>query len=135
MIQDIDIGVVAKRSGFSASTLRYYEEIGLIRSIGRSGLRRMFDPDVLNRLALIALGRRAGFTLSEIAAMFRPDGTKIDRDQLRAKAEELDLKIKQLTAIRDGLSHAARCPAPSHLECETFQKLLTLAAKDQKRKK
>jgi DNA-binding transcriptional MerR regulator len=57
----LDIGEVSERSGVPASTLRYYDEIGLISSIGRHGLRRQFGPDVLMQLALIALGKSAGF--------------------------------------------------------------------------
>ena len=76
----MDIAEVAKRSGLPASTLRYYEEKGLIASHGRQGLRRVFDDRVLERLALIALGRAAGFSLEEIARMFAPDGQPaIDR--------------------------------------------------------
>src|SRR3546814_8415079 len=72
-VRDLDIAEVAQRSGVPASALRYYEEKGLIASIGRRGLRRLFDPGVLERLALIALGRAAGFSLAEIALMFAPD--------------------------------------------------------------
>ena len=42
-MKDLDIADVAKRSGLPASTLRYYEERGLITPIGRRGLRRLFD--------------------------------------------------------------------------------------------
>ncbi len=121
----MDIGEVARRAGVPASTLRYYEERGLIVSNGRHGLRRMFHASVLQRLALIALGRSAGFTLDEIARMFAADGRpEIDRGLLAAKATELDGTIRKLLALRDGLRHAARCPAPSHLECPTFRKLM-----------
>lgn len=126
----LDIGTVAQRSGLPASTLRYYEEKGLIASIGRHGLRRLFHPDVIERLALIALGRRAGFSLGEIAAMFGPDGRpQIDRRQLAAKADGLDRTIRQLTALREGLRHAARCPAPDHMACPTFQRMLRVAVR------
>jgi hypothetical protein len=47
---------------------------------------------------------------------------------LAEKAEELDGTIRRLTAMRDGLRHAAACPARSHLECPTFRRLLRLAA-------
>lgn len=125
----MDITEVAKRSGVPASTLRFYEEKGLIASVGRRGLRRLFDSGVLERLALIALGRSAGFSLDEIASMFAPDGRpQIDRRALAAKAEELDGTIRELSAMRDGLRHAAVCPAPSHLECPTFRRLLKGAA-------
>lgn len=126
---DLDIVEVARRSGLPASTLRYYEDKGLIASVGRRGLRRLFDPGVLDRLALIALGRVAGFPLDEIAAMFGEDGKpRIDRDALEARATSLDHTIRRLEALRDGLRHAADCPAPDHLECPTFRRLLQAAA-------
>ncbi len=125
----MDISEVAKRSGVPASTLRFYEEKGLIASAGRQGLRRVFSPGVLERLTLIALGRAAGLSLDEIARMFAPDGRpRIDRHVLAAKAEELDATIRKLGAMRDGLRHAAVCPAPSHMECPTFRRLLRGAA-------
>lgn len=125
----MDISEVAKRAGVPASTLRFYEEKGLIASVGRRGLRRVFDRGVLERLALVALGRSAGFSLDEIARMFAPDGRpRIDRRMLAAKAKELDATIRKLSAMRDGLRHAAVCPAPSHMECPTFRRLLGGAA-------
>ena len=125
----LDIGEVAKQTGLPPSTLRYYEERGLISSAGRSGLRRTFDVAVIERLALVSLGRAAGFSLDEIAGMFAADGRPaIDRAVLAAKADELDGTIRRLTAMRDGLRHAAACPAPSHLECPTFRRLLGRAA-------
>lgn len=128
-MRELDIAEVARRAGVAASTLRFYEEKGLIASTGRNGLRRCFDERVLERLALIALGRAAGFSLDEISAMFAPDGRpRIDRKRLAAKAEELDRTIRRLTALRKGLEHAAACPAPSHMECPTFRRLLRVAA-------
>ena len=123
-----DIVEVAQRSGVPASTLRFYEEKGLIESIGRRGLRRLFDSDVFERLALIGLGRAAGFSLEEIARMFAPDGRpRIDRQMLVMKADELDKTIHKLSAMRDQLRHAAACRAPSHMECPTFRRLLKAA--------
>lgn len=128
-MRELDIAAVAKASGLPASALRFYEEKGLIASIGRSGLRRVFDERVLERLALIALGRAAGFTLGEIAAMFAPDGRpRLDRAGLRRRADDLDARIKRMQATRDGLRHAADCPARSHLECPTFRRLMRAAA-------
>lgn len=125
----MDISEVSKRSGVPASTLRFYDEKGLIGSVGRQGLRRLFDANVVERLALIALGRSAGFSLDEIARMLG-SGTRprIDRKLLAAKAEELDGTIRKLTAMRDGLRHASVCSAPSHMECPKFLRLLDLAA-------
>ena len=126
----MDIGDVAERSGVPPSTLRYYEEIGLIRSIGRHGLRRQFDSDVLLTLSLIELGKTAGFSLTEIAGMFGKDGRPdIPRDHLRAKADDLQQQMLDLRMLRDALRHVAECPAPSHLECPTFRKLLKAATR------
>jgi DNA-binding transcriptional MerR regulator len=128
----LDIGKVAERSGVPASTLRYYEEVGLIRSEARHGLRRQFDPDVLLRLSLIGLGKTAGFSLDEIAAMFGADGTpNIPREQLRARADELQRQMVGLRTLRDALRHVADCRAPTHLECPTFRALLRTASRRQ----
>jgi DNA-binding transcriptional MerR regulator len=124
----LDISEVAQRSGVPASTLRFYDEKGLIVSTGRRGLKRLFDAGVLERLALIALGRTAGFSLDEIARMFGADGQpRIDRTVLTAKADELDRTIRNLSVMRDGLRHAAVCAAPSHMECPRFRRILRAA--------
>ena len=124
----MDITEVARRSGLPASTLRFYEEKNLIVSIGRRGLHRVFDPSVLERLGLIAIGRTAGFSLDEIARTFAPNGRiRIDRQMLTKKAEELDRTIRKLSDMRDGLRHAAACRAPSHMECPTFRRILGAA--------
>ena len=132
----LDIAEVAQRSGVAASTLRFYEEKGLIASVGRRGLRRLFAPGVLERLAFIALGQSAGFSLEEIAHMFAPDGQpRIDRQMLTAKAGELDRTISRLMAMRDSLRHAAACPAPSHMECPNFRRSLQSAGETKHRPK
>ncbi|MDO6558703.1 helix-turn-helix domain-containing protein [Paraglaciecola chathamensis] len=125
----MDISTVAKRSGVPASTLRYYEDKGLIQSVGRKGLQRLFAANILERLALIALGRVAGFSLDEISNILEAgENPDIDREMLLTKATELDRTIQKLTAMRDGLQHAAACTAPSHLECPRFRRLMGLAA-------
>jgi DNA-binding transcriptional MerR regulator len=125
----MDIAEVARRSGLPASTLRFYEEKGLIASTGREGLRRTFAPAVLDQLALVSLGQAAGFSLTQIRAMFSPSGEpRIDRKALSAKADELDRTVVRLRAMSRGLRHAAACRAPSHAQCPTFRRLLTAAA-------
>lgn len=125
----MDISEVSKRSGLAASTLRYYEERGLIASVGRQGLRRRFAPEVLEQLALISLGQAAGFSLDEIAQMFSADRRpSIDRKMLASKADQIDAMITRMHAMSDSLRHAANCPAPNHLACPSFQRLLKAAA-------
>ncbi|AKC70910.1 helix-turn-helix domain-containing protein [Pandoraea oxalativorans] len=125
----LDIGDVVARAGVPPSTLRFYEEKGLIAATGRRGLRRQYDASVLQTLSLIALGRTAGFSLDDIAGMLLPQGkANIDRERLQAKAEDIDKTIRQLSALRDGLRHAAQCPATEHLACPQFQRLMRLAS-------
>jgi len=131
----MDIGEVVKQSGLKPSTLRYYEEKGLIKSVGRNGLRRVFHKSVMDRLALIAMGRNAGFSLDEIGEMFTSEGPRIDREQLLKKADELERQAKQFQALSIGLKHAAACSAPSHFECPKFLRVMEVAMKDQRRRK
>lgn len=127
-MSDIDIAEAARRSGLRASTLRFYEEKGLIASVGRRGLKRLFDPGVVERLALIQLGRAAGFSLDELAGMLAGgQAPMIEKDQLRSKAAELDRRIGQLQRMRDGLLHVSLCSAPSLMECPHFLRIVRLA--------
>ena len=124
----MDISEVAKRTGLASSTLRFYEEKGLIQSIGRHAQRRIFAPHILDQLAVIALGRAAGFSLQEISTMLNAHGKpEIDRQMLLTKADEINKSIHQLKAVRDGLRHAAICPETNHLDCPTFQRLMRAA--------
>lgn len=124
----MDIGEVAKKAQVTTATLRFYEEKGLIKSIGRQGLRRQYGKQVLDQLALIALGRAAGFSLNEIATMFGQDGKPdLDRQKLKDKAEQLEQMAKRLHFISQGLEHAAACPAENHMQCPTFQNFLKAA--------
>lgn len=121
----MDIGEVARHTGLRASALRHYEAMGLIRSVSRHGLRRQFADEVLDQLAFIALGQSVGLSLDEIGQMLRPNGTlAVDRPLLRARADEISRQIRRLTAMRDGLRHAADCRAQNHLACPTFQRLI-----------
>lgn len=124
----MDIAEVARQSGVRASALRFYEQKGLITSVGRVGLRRQFGPDVLERVALILLGRDAGLTLDEIGRMVAVDGSpRVDRALLTKRAEAIDDTIRRLTSMRDGLRHAAACKAKDHMRCPKFRRLLGIA--------
>lgn len=124
----MDITEVAKRTGLASSTLRYYENKGLIVASRAAGGRRHFAADVLDQLGLIALGQAGGLSLDEIQAMLSPQGAlRVDRALLLAKADEIDATVKRLRAMSEGLRHAAACPAENHVECPTFQRLLKAA--------
>lgn len=131
-MSDIDIAELARRSGVRASALRFYEEKGLIAPVGRRGMKRLFDPGVVERLSLIALGRASGFSLDEIAAMLAgPGRPEIDKAQLRTRADEIGRRIEALSRMRKGLLHAAACTAPGGLmECPKFRRIVRFAGRD-----
>lgn len=125
---EMDIGEVVRRSGLPASTLRYYESRGLIRSTGRHGLRRVFDPVVIDQLAFISFGRMAGFSLEELSEMATANSDfEVDRKKISNRADELDRTIEELTALRSCLRHVAACSAKNHFACPNFRKLLHTA--------
>jgi MerR family redox-sensitive transcriptional activator SoxR len=64
------IGEVARRSGLTASPLRYYERAGLVPAPARASKRRQYEPRVMGRIRIIQVARDAGFTISETRAFF-----------------------------------------------------------------
>ena len=65
----LSIGDVARRSGVAATTLRYYEDAGLLHPPRRVGGRRRYDQSVMTRLEIIACCKAAGFSLDEIRVL------------------------------------------------------------------
>lgn len=125
-MRELDIGEVVRRSGVPASTLRYYEQLGLLQTLGRRGLRRQYDEQVLERLALIGLGQAAGLSLQQIGlSLPQQDCITLDRDALLAQAEVLQRQITQLQRVRRHLQRAAACPQTHDArQCSSFRKLL-----------
>lgn len=123
-----DISEISQLTGIASSAIRHYEEKGLVVSVGRRGLKRLFGPEVVDQLALITLGKAAGFSLDEIKSMFGPDGRPaVSRSRLHRKADDLERQIQRLSSLRDMIRHVAECPAPSHMECPKFLQLLLLS--------
>ncbi|RSN62031.1 MULTISPECIES: MerR family transcriptional regulator [Actinomadura] len=121
----LDISEVAERSGLTASALRFYERRELISPAGRNGLRRIYRPDVLDRLALISCARSAGFTIAEIAGFLRATpGDDALRARMADKARALEEDIARLTRMRDSLHHASTCTHTPLVECPHFKTTL-----------
>ena len=113
---DLLISDVAARSGFSATTLRYYEQIGLVSPAGRSASGyRLYDERAVERLAFVARAKALGLGLDEIvelAAMWDDDRCGPVQDRLRsllaAKRDELSSRIGELVALAAELDGVAR---------------------------
>jgi DNA-binding transcriptional MerR regulator len=117
----LDIGEVAARSGLAASALRYYEREQIIASADRKGLRRQYGPEVLETLAVVAMCRRAGFSLSEIKQLLATGGRSEWKNLAERKRDELRARVAQLDAIARQLDHALRCPSANVFDCEHFR--------------
>jgi DNA-binding transcriptional MerR regulator len=117
----LDIGEVASRTGLAASALRFYEREEIIASVDRKGLRRQYGPEVLDTLAVVAMCRRAGFSLSEIKLLLATDGRSEWKTFAARKRDELRAQVEHLGTIAEQLDHALRCPSPNVFDCEHFR--------------
>jgi MerR family transcriptional regulator, redox-sensitive transcriptional activator SoxR len=119
----LSIGEVAAASGLRPSALRYYEEAGLISPAGRRGGRRIYRPDVLSRLALVALAREVGFTVPEIAALLggHANNKQRWREMAERKLGEIDLQMERLQAMKRLLRAAAACECSGVDACEVIE--------------
>jgi DNA-binding transcriptional MerR regulator len=104
------IGNVAKSSGVPIKTIRYYEELGLLKSSARTeGGFRLFNSDVLERLHFIKRAQSLGLTLSEIKDFLNVhDGGELPCVHIKAKLQDkitaIDEQIQQLLILRQELS-------------------------------
>jgi DNA-binding transcriptional MerR regulator len=119
----LSISDVAAASGLRPSALRYYEEAGLISPAGRRGGRRIYRPDVLSRLALVALAQEVGFTVREIAALLggHANGKERWREMTERKLGEIDLQMERLQAMKRLLRAAAACECSGVDACEVIE--------------
>ncbi len=120
----LTISESSKRSGFSASALRYYEREGLIEASRTDGGQRRFRRSELRRLAFIAAARHVGLTLAEIqeALSLLPaerTPTKADWTRIsRSWRKRLDDEIRALEQLRDGLAGCIGCGCLSLQRCQ-----------------
>lgn len=103
------IGEVETQSGIPIKTIRYYEELGLLRSSGRTqGGFRQFSPEVLNRLLFIKRVQGLGLSLQEIKEILAiydqgvPPCSEV-KEELQAKLVQIDQQIEQLQTFRTEL--------------------------------
>jgi MerR family redox-sensitive transcriptional activator SoxR len=119
----LSIGEVAKRSGVAVSALHFYEAKGLIRSLRTDGNQRRYPRGVLRRVAVIKVAQRTGMPLSEIreALAALPDDRAPSADDWKTLStswrDELDVRIRRLTQLRDQLGDCIGCGCLSLTAC------------------
>ena len=125
MSKPLSIGEVARLAGKRPSSIRYYEQIGLLPAAERVAGRRVYGPGVVRTLAVIETGQRAGLTLEEIGALLAAsldDAAAIERlrEMAERKLPEITALIERSQVVRDWLECAARCQCPSLDQCPLF---------------
>jgi MerR family transcriptional regulator, redox-sensitive transcriptional activator SoxR len=118
----LTISEVARRAGVRASTLRYYEQIGILPAPQRVSGQRRYDTTVLHRLAVIQRARDTGFTLKEIRQLFsgfRADTPASERWRRLSeqKLVELDAMMERVKTMHDLLRRMRNCPCETLDQC------------------
>lgn len=124
--EEMTIGEAARRGGLATSSLRFYEEQGLITSRRTAGGQRRYSRDVLRRVAFIRAAQSVGLRLSEIRESL--DDLPAHRAPTREEWEHfatlwrprLEQQIAVLEAIRDKLSACIGCGCQTLDACEVF---------------
>jgi MerR family redox-sensitive transcriptional activator SoxR len=132
--QLLPIGAVATLSGKAASSIRYYEAIGLLEEPARIGGRRRYPPEVLRTLAVIETAQRAGLSLDEIRLLLLASpSNRTATERLREVAEQklpaLREAIERAEIVRGWLEDAARCCCPTLDDCPLFDDPASLPAR------
>jgi MerR family copper efflux transcriptional regulator len=125
----MNIGEVSKKAGLPPKTIRYYEDIGLITPLRDPNGYRSFRDSDMHKLAFLGRSRALGFTIEDCRNLLAlwDDQDRASAD-VRAIAKEhlaqIDIKIADLAAIRDTLSHLVReCAGDGRPECPILNKL------------
>jgi MerR family transcriptional regulator, redox-sensitive transcriptional activator SoxR len=123
----IPIGTVADRYGVPATTLRYWENAGLLPPPQRSGGQRRYDPDALRRIMFIRMAKQSGLSLNAIRALLADDNhhgptfddwARVARQQL----EVIDQRVSELNELKATIEECLACGCQQPQRC----KLLTL---------
>lgn len=116
------IGEISERTQTPASTIRYYERIGLLQQAHRVNGQRIYEADIIEYLEAIANAQNLGFTLDEIKTLlgtFRAGENPSEDCQVmaRVKIEELDKLIGKAQKMKQILEHGLSCQCTSLSGC------------------
>ncbi|MCH8338560.1 MAG: MerR family transcriptional regulator [Chloroflexi bacterium] len=119
------IGEVANEAGVQPSTLRYYESIGLLPLAKRVGGKRRYTAEAIDRLGVIQVAKKAGFTLSEIKMLlsgFSETEPPSARWKIMAqeKIEQVEALIERAQGMKRLLMEGLECECLRMEECANF---------------
>jgi MerR family copper efflux transcriptional regulator len=118
------IGEAAKQAGLPAKTIRYYEDIGLVRPSGRSaGGYRLYDARDVRTLQFIQRARELGFSVKEVRELLalwqnRQRSSADVKAVAQAHIADIDRRMAELQGMRDTLAHLVeQCHGDHRPEC------------------
>ena len=125
----MNIGEVAERAGLPPKTIRYYEDIGLIRPLRSDNGYRSFEQKDLHKLAFLGRARALGFSIEDCRALLAlyDDGTR-ESSQVKKIAQEhllqIHEKIAQLQSMENTLTHLVEaCHGDNRPDCPILEDL------------
>ena len=120
---NMSIGELAERTGVPTSTLRYYDELGLVPPAERASGRRRYAASAVRDVGAIVFFREIGFSLAEIGRFVR--GERPDRQELiDQKLAELAEQQHRIEVARTALEHGRKCPAGEPMRCSRFWSII-----------
>ena len=119
----LSIGEVSERTGVPASTLRYYDDLGLVRPAARSAGQRRYSSSSVRDVGLIVYLRDVGFTLAEIKDFVSGEG-RSRRELIARKQAELAEQQHRIQVALDLLGHGQACPVDDQIQCPRFWSII-----------
>ena len=119
----LSIGELSERTGVPATTLRYYDELGLVRPAARAAGRRRYSASAVRDVGLILFFREIGFSLAE-TQRFLTCERQCQREMIDHKLAELAEQQHRIEVARTALEHGRRCPASEPVKCSRFWSII-----------
>jgi DNA-binding transcriptional MerR regulator len=120
----LSIGELAQRSGVATTTLRYYDELGLVRPATRSSGRRRYAESAVAEVGAIRFFRQIGFSLAEIRSFLTARDRRSRQEIVDRKLAELTEQQHRIEVAREALAHGQRCPARDPMRCPRFWSII-----------
>jgi DNA-binding transcriptional MerR regulator len=117
----LSIGELAERTGVPATTLRYYDELGLVRPSARTAGRRRYAASAVRDVGMIVFLREIGFSLAEIERFIAGPSRQ---ELIERKLAELAEQQHRIEVARTALEHGRRCPAGEPVRCPRFWSII-----------
>lgn len=122
MVEELTIGELARRCKVTTTTLRYYDELGLVTPTHRVGGQRRCDHEAVASVGVIKFLQQVGLTLAETKDLLTSRAQSPDawRDLATAKTRHLRRRIAEEQAALQALEHSLACPMDDPAKCPTF---------------